>query len=196
MRTSPCTRRRSIGATIPSPKPGNIRSDNGKFIVSGEHAFKEEGSYTITVTIDDQGGASAKVTLDTDVEDCGSPPPSGQPSSRPNRSSFNGVVATFTDDNHNAKPGDYFTPTINWGDGSVTDGTIVFDGTAALTAWSGHSGFLAIGNAASGDRSLVALDGITSKTTELMPLSANFYGGLSEGPQSQLFPSNGLANRS
>ncbi len=52
-----------------------------------------------------------------------------------------------------------------------------------LTAWSFHNGFLAIGNAASGDRSLVALDREHVKTTELMPLSAKFYGGLSEGPK-------------
>ncbi|MGH7195027.1 MAG: sialidase family protein, partial [Candidatus Saccharimonadales bacterium] len=113
---------------------GETRSDSGKFIVSGTHAYKEEGSYTITVSIDDKGGASAKITIDVDVEDADLTavgptfkPAEGLP--------FNGVVATFTDANPNAKIGDYWTPTINWGDGAATDGTIIFDGSAAL-AWS------------------------------------------------------------
>src|SRR5205823_4733911 len=112
------------------PATGTVREDAGKFVVSGKHAYEEEGSYTITVTIKDKGGASAKVTLDADIEDgqIKIPPFTFKPVE--NRL-YTGPVATFSDDDPNGQPDDYL-PLIDWGDGVQSAGRVVFAGSGEL----------------------------------------------------------------
>src|SRR5205823_3002856 len=126
------------------PTMGDIKAQRGKFVVSGKHAYEEEGQYTITITVKDKGGAAAVVTSDADVAD-GKLKAQGQDFKPVENQPFHGVVASFTDSDPNGQPNDYIAQ-INWGDGTQTVGSVVFSGSAALT-WDPYtSSFFAIGN--------------------------------------------------
>jgi len=133
-------------ATIPSP--GGIQADGrGGFTVTGSHAFKEEGTYTVTITINDVGGASTTVTNSISIDDAtltansrALTPIVGQ--------LFGAVVASFADDDLQGGYTDY-TARINWDDGHSTDGVIAMvtaaDGTHSFTVTS-TSTYAAIGS--------------------------------------------------
>jgi len=93
----------------------------GPFTVTGSHTYAEEGSYTLTVTVHDDGGSTTSKSGTATVADaplgatCAAPPVSPM--------SFNGAVANLTDANPFATVAD-FTATINWGDGFTTAGTV------------------------------------------------------------------------
>jgi hypothetical protein len=91
--------------------------------VAGTNAYGDEGTYTITVTVNDVGGsASSAVTTTASVADAklaaaasNIAPVAGQ--------AFNGLVAQFTDGNAGAPPSD-FTATVAWGDGASSAGVV------------------------------------------------------------------------
>lgn len=56
----------------------------------------------------------------------------------PEQSAFDGAVATFTDDNPAAAPGD-FTATIDWGDGSPTTAGTIGSSSAAFVVLGQHT---------------------------------------------------------
>lgn len=94
----------------------------GGFTVLGEHVYVMEGSYAITVVINDVGGAGATVGATATVLDAlltaeGTTlsPMEGKP--------FTSLVATFNDANSYSEPSD-FIAYINWGDGNSSRGVI------------------------------------------------------------------------
>jgi hypothetical protein len=160
------------------PATGTVREDGGKFIVSGKHAYEEEGSYTITVSIKDKGGASAKVTLDADIEDgqIKIPPFTFKPVEN---LPYSGPVATFTDDDPNGQPDDYVS-LIDWGDGAQSPGQVVFAGSEDL-AFNG-SLFYAIGSVSTGPNAgqpyLFGLDSTAGAATALFQVGSELHGGM------------------
>jgi hypothetical protein len=106
------------GATL-----GIVTLAAGVFSVSALHVYAEEGSYAITVTIMDVGGASTTVTSTATVSDA--PLIAGTPGaiSSTEGSAFSGTVGTFVDSNPFGAASD-FSAMVTWGDGSLSTGTV------------------------------------------------------------------------
>jgi PKD repeat protein len=107
----------------------------GGFTLSASHRYDEEGTYTATVTVLDQGGSSATVSGTAQVADA--PLTASAPASLTTSTSFSGTTASFTDANVTATAGD-FTATIDWGDGNSSVGTVAASGTG-FTVTGSHS---------------------------------------------------------
>jgi len=93
----------------------------GPYTATGSHVYAEEGVYTLTVTVRDDGGSMTSKSGTATVADaplaatCAAPPVSPM--------SFNGAVASFTDANPFGTVAD-FAATINWGDGASSAGIV------------------------------------------------------------------------
>lgn len=98
-------------------------ASGGGFKVTGSHAYAEEGTYSVTVSIADDGGSKATVASTAHVADA---PLTAQAvtTTVTAGASFSEKVAAF----HDADPGGTasdFTATIAWGDGKTSTGKIV-----------------------------------------------------------------------
>jgi len=98
------------------------------FVISGSHTYQEEGSYAISVIINDVEGGTAHASSTATIIDAGLTP-SGHPVIATEGISFSGQVAGFTDANPNAPLSDFAggisRGTIDWGDGSPpSSGTV------------------------------------------------------------------------
>jgi len=106
-----------------SRSPGTVASDGaGGFVVTGNHTYAEEGSYSVGVSATDIGGATASSTASASTGDAALSS-SAAAFSAVEGASFNGSVATFADADPNGAVADY-TATINWGDQTTSAGTI------------------------------------------------------------------------
>jgi hypothetical protein len=104
--------------------PGVIAKDpaDGTFYVRGEHTYAEEGSFAATVTVTDTDNAFNTATAQTAATIVDAP----IKATGVDKTSTNPVdldIATFTDENPGAPLAD-FTATVDWGDGTTTDGVI------------------------------------------------------------------------
>jgi phospholipase C len=103
----------------------------GLFTIAGSNTYAEEGSYTVSVTLQDVGGASVSTSGGVTVTD--SPlTVTVLPVTAIERTAFNGTVANFSDPTNDSTAGEY-TATITWGDGQVSAGTITTAGAGAFT---------------------------------------------------------------
>jgi len=93
----------------------------GPFTVTGSHVYHEEGSYTVKVTVVDDGGSTASASGTASPIDAPIAATCAAPAVSP--MSFSGPVATLTDANPFAPQTD-FTATIHWGDISSSSGTV------------------------------------------------------------------------
>lgn len=111
-------------------------SVNGSFTVSGTHTYASQGSEPITITVTDVDGSTgtAHVTASVVSSMTGSP----VPIQTSEATDFSGTVATFTDANTNRLLTDY-SATINWGDGTITTGIILPDGSGGFSVTGTHS---------------------------------------------------------
>ncbi|WP_422925029.1 FG-GAP-like repeat-containing protein [Singulisphaera sp. PoT] len=120
--------------TNASASQGTIVFDgSGGFLVTAGHAYQKAGSYSIKVTIRDDGGNSTTALGVANVinAEASGPNPSDltvQDASASVGVPFNGLVASFGSSITDASPGD-FAATILWGDGNVSSGTITTDGS-------------------------------------------------------------------
>jgi hypothetical protein len=118
---------------------GNVSADGaGGFLVSGSNTYAAPGGYAFSVQITDViGGATATATGAASVLDA---PLAAQGIAFSGQSgaSFVGPVATFTDANPLAQPGD-FTASIAWGDGTETPGRISVSSGGGFTITGGHT---------------------------------------------------------
>jgi PKD repeat protein len=104
---------------------------SGSFSLTGSHTYADEGTYTVTVTVNETGpgGATANGPATATVTEADvllGTPVTFSPTAA---FQFSGVVATFTDAYAANVPSD-FVATINWGDGSTTPGTVAGGGGA------------------------------------------------------------------
>jgi PKD repeat protein len=92
---------------------------NGGFVVSGNHVYAEEGSYTATVAISDAGGASASANSSATVADAAITLTGAAGFREHHKSNFTASVATLTDADPGAVTTDY-AGQISWGDGTAS----------------------------------------------------------------------------
>ena len=103
----------SVGTISPAP--------GGGWQVGGSHTYREEGSYTTSVVVNDRGGATVTLRGNAIIGDA---PLRARGLRISAHHSFRGVVATFTDAaGRFAKLSDH-RATINWGDGHSSAGRI------------------------------------------------------------------------
>ncbi|HEY3922716.1 MAG TPA: PKD domain-containing protein [Gaiellaceae bacterium] len=93
----------------------------GPFTVTGSHQYAEEGTYSVKVSVVDDGGSTTSGTGTATVADA----PLAASCATPTVSTavFAGPVATFTDANPNGTVAD-FTATIDWGDATTSPGVV------------------------------------------------------------------------
>jgi hypothetical protein len=96
-----------------------VSGANGSYTVSGSHQYAEEGSYPITVTINDVGTSTATDSGTTTVADASLTAGTLSASGGVEGVSPTSLSATFSDANHGAPTSD-FSGAINWGDGHTT----------------------------------------------------------------------------
>ncbi len=110
------------GDDTPSSDADIVEEAGGGFSVSGTHEYKKFGSYTLAVTIKGKRikgeGAETAVIEDAPLDIT---IPADLRVVR--ETDFTKEIATFTDLNHNSVAADFDT-TIDWGDGSFSDGTV------------------------------------------------------------------------
>jgi large repetitive protein len=121
--------------TTSSATLSSIGAPNGTtFTVTGTHTYAETGSYQITTTITDAGGAATIANGEADVADALLSPGVGIAVTGTEGLKLVSVpVATFDDNNPLATPAD-FTATIDWGDGGVSSGGIALLGVSGGVA--------------------------------------------------------------
>jgi len=107
---------------------GTVQATTNGFQVIGDHTYADEGSNTISATINDIDGSSGTATSMAQVADNDAITATGYNLSGLEGQQVNGIVATFTDvTNPTNLPGD-LTANINWGDGSTTAGIVSLQG--------------------------------------------------------------------
>jgi hypothetical protein len=132
------------GDSTPLDTGGAVSGSNGKFTVTGCHAYAEEGTSKLTVAISDVDNSAntAAVTTTATVADaaltsqCAVPPTISE--------TYAGPTATFTDTSSTGSPSD-FTATIAWGDGFSSPGVITGGPGNAPYAVSGSHTYSQIG---------------------------------------------------
>jgi phospholipase C len=95
------------------------------------HTYAEEGTYTISATVQDEGMSyNAQNKLTVTVSDAALVATAQTPTLVENQS-FTGVIATFTDPGSDGTTNDY-SATITWGDGHTSTGTVQSNGNGGF----------------------------------------------------------------
>jgi hypothetical protein len=124
------------GTTFDTDDVEIVQTGATTFEVLGSHKFKEEGTFTATLTITDKAdGTSVKVADRVLVTDA-LLKATGDSFTAKVGAAVTTTVATFTDAGGAEKAGTY-KATIQWGDGKTSTGTVQADG---------HGGFRVVGS--------------------------------------------------
>jgi hypothetical protein len=118
---------------------GTVSGGNGAFAVAGSHVYGDEGTFTASVTLTDDGTGTATFTANSTVTipEADSLTGTGTTFSAPEGTSFTQTVATFTDTNLLNVASD-FTAAITWGDGTTSTGTVT-GGNGTFTVTGTHT---------------------------------------------------------
>ena len=129
----PTAQAKNLSATIDwgdgQKSAGTVTANaQGGFDVSGNHVYAEEGTYSFTITVQDNSGHIDSDSANALVADAAltvvpAPPVMPLGESYP----FSGKVASFMDADPKAELAD-FLATIDWGDGQSSAGTILQGG--------------------------------------------------------------------
>ena len=117
--------------------PGTVVGANGEFTVDAGHSYADEGRYALRATITTSQGATSLDGFVTIADNDVLTAQLGFTIEATQGSAFSGVVARFTDANLASVAGD-FTASIDWGDGTVTTGSID-DVSGVITVSDAHS---------------------------------------------------------
>ncbi len=104
---------------------GTVAGASGNFSVTGSHAYADEGSYTISTTVNDLDPnftATPAISTATVTETDKFAPISGVFS--PFSEGMPGTLSAFFSDANMANTADDMTAVINWGDGTTSAGTV------------------------------------------------------------------------
>jgi hypothetical protein len=142
-----------------------VVSGEGPFDVTGNHAYHEEGTPTVTVTITDGGGGETAFTAQLTIDDAGLSATPSTGLTEPEGSSPTLTLATLTDADPGAAASDY-SATVDWGDGTSSIATVEGDPTVGVTIIASH------GYAEEGDRTATVsvADAGGSKSTASVPI--------------------------
>ncbi|HEV3342193.1 MAG TPA: TIGR03118 family protein, partial [Pirellulales bacterium] len=112
-----------------SASVGSVTLNGGVYTVTGIHTFAEAGTLDVSVTIAESAptvfSTSATATATVSQDDTFTPVAASLTTTV--GSTFSGSVATFTDTDTQTSA-NQLTAVINWGDGSVTAGTVTGSG--------------------------------------------------------------------
>jgi hypothetical protein len=129
--------------------PGTVTSDgHGGFLVSGSHTYSRDGTYNVTVTIQEKHGGTTTVHGKAFVSEVGIRATALSIAATEGKD-FKGPVATFRDGPDgpfpvlDPLPGIVFfgrySAMISWGDGKTSMGTVVPDGVGSFTVLGHHT---------------------------------------------------------
>jgi hypothetical protein len=118
---------------------GTVSGSGASFTVSGSHTYADEGTFPVTTVLTDDapGTASATATGTAAVADADVLSGTPLPVQATEGTAFSGRVATFSDTFTGNVAAD-FTATIDWGDGTITAGT-VSGGSGSFTISGSHT---------------------------------------------------------
>ncbi len=110
-------------------------SGAGPVRVSGTHTFEEEGSYAISVQVDDDGGSTVVLNGTVNTADAALTAGASQSLTAVEGAPFSGTVGGFTDADPHGAVADY-TATVDWGDGHTSSAGV--SGTGPFTLFGTH----------------------------------------------------------
>lgn len=119
----------------PDVTPGTISQPGGigtTFNVNGAHTYTRAGTFTITVIVNDIGGATTTITSTAHIADAALTGSMAPLATLIEGGTFVGTVATFHDANPSANGADFIVP-ITWGDGNNSLGTVTSLGGGTFT---------------------------------------------------------------
>jgi ELWxxDGT repeat protein len=129
-------------STVSGATGSIVALGNGNFAITAGHTYAEEGSFTLSVQVRDDGGSSTSATRGLSVADAGlSSLGLLNPHATEGKGTGTFTVATFADRNSAAAATD-FTAVVQWGDGSsstVTSAGIVALGGGKFAVRAGHT---------------------------------------------------------
>ncbi|HEX7450431.1 MAG TPA: TIGR03118 family protein [Pirellulales bacterium] len=117
---------------------GAVSAVSGGFQVTGQHTYSDEGAAPVSVRIVDSDGATATATSTATIAEADAFTGQLTLSGVTEGAAKTFTVATIDDANHAALPTD-FSATIDWGDGTITSGTV--GGAAGAFSVSGTHGY-------------------------------------------------------
>lgn len=122
-----------------STTTGSVSGSGATLSVTGNHTYAEEASHPLRVTLSDDtpGAASATASTNINVADA-SLSATDVPVNSTEGVTFSSTVATFSDANPAATPGD-FSATVRWGDGATTTGTVTANGSGGFNVTGQHA---------------------------------------------------------
>src|SRR5260221_2988624 len=105
--------------------PGSIvAAGAGSFNVNGAHIYAEEGNFTVSITVQDTtDSTSGSATAAFNVTEADSLTPSPLTITPVEGVPFNGTVANFSD-TYTGNVASDFVAIINWGDATISAGTV------------------------------------------------------------------------
>ncbi|HJT36519.1 MAG TPA: hypothetical protein VJ783_31135, partial [Pirellulales bacterium] len=101
---------------------GTVSPSGNGFSITGSHTYAEEGTKSVTVVVQDPQQTTSTAHSTANISDA-SLTATATTVAATEGATFSGTVATFTDADPGALPGD-FTAEIAWGDGATTSGSI------------------------------------------------------------------------
>ncbi len=128
----------TIGWGDGSSSAGTVTGAAGAFTVSGSHIYAEEGADQVTVTITDTDNPSNSATAKSTATVADAALAASPACSATFAHSYSGTTATFVDSASPAGTVSDFSAAINWGDGTISAGTITFGGGGAYTVSGSH----------------------------------------------------------